>query len=166
MTLVIDVQALAAALGFSLEQLEANRSGRITRDQLMALAPEIGMALVLLVAVIGVLVLSRRLGGPWTLQRGLVVAAVAVGGLAFGAWIGLAPVRDVLAGAPAVVQGPLVEVRSVPRAKQQAPLVVIGDVELYASGVPDLVREQLVPGTYRAYYLPHTRRLLSLEPVP
>jgi hypothetical protein len=159
------VDSIAAVLRFTLEQLEANRAGRITRDQLMALAPDLVMPFLLIVAVTGLAIFSRRFVGEWTPSRVLLIVAVVMGGVGFSAWIGLAPLRDLLVDAPAVVQGELVEVRSEPRSKGTAPLVVIDSVELHAQGEPNEARKLVLPGTYRAYYLPHTKRLLSLEPV-
>ncbi len=114
----MDSQAsIAAVLRFTLEQLEANRAGRITRDQLMALAPDLVMPLLLIGAMIGLAIFSRRFVGEWTLSRILLIIALVVGGAGFAAWIGLAPLRDLLSGAPAVVHGELTEVRSEPRSR-------------------------------------------------
>lgn len=164
MTPSIDMQAVAISLGFTLEQLEANRAGRVTSDQLMALASDLVIAVLLVVAVIGLALASRKLGGGWTLKQWIIIAVVGLVGLGIAGLMGLAPLRDLLSGAPAVAEGMLDEIRSETRGKGQAPVLIIGDVEIAARGEPKLVREQVPLGKYRAYYLPHTRRLLSLEP--
>jgi len=160
------IEPLARVVGFTPEQLVANREGEVTSEQLDPLTSGVVMPALLVVATVaGVIAFAVRARGPHPGGRIATLVLVALGALAFAVWLGLDPVRDRVERTPAVVEGPIDAVEGGGGPKGGQSVVKIGGLSLMAMGAHGQIQDELRPGSYRVYYLRHTERLLSMEPL-
>jgi hypothetical protein len=165
------IEILAQANGFTLDDLKANQNGEVTDAQRWAgLKKMIPGVIFMGVAVIfGLLFLYPLLSG-FDL-RGNLVPLLFVGGflaifVAIGFTMVLNAILDFNTREPEVVEG---EGRKITRRKSSGKssrtvyYYVIGDHEFE---VPQRAFPALVEGiNYRAYFMPRTKRLVTLEPL-
>lgn len=165
-----DIASLGHFVGFTYEELVANREGEVTSDQLYPLITPTVIAAIMLMVTIRLATWptgdrSEAPARPSWLSPQLLRWLLVLGGLGFAAWVGLNPVRDLVGRTPAVVEGSIDAVEGGAGAKGERSFVKIGGLSLIAKRTPRWVQDKLRPGRYRVYYLPHTKNLLSMEPV-
>jgi hypothetical protein len=167
--------ALAAALDFRLDDLDANRAGRLARRQRLTLFFLYGLFAALSLGFpLGYLVwLLTQPGLPrtelWTVFLCVMLPLLALGALVL--W-NLRPVlRDLLTGAVAqqVGQAYKAVVTRTLRGRTDTRYTVrfaAGEPEARTFDIPRAAFDALEPGrVYRAYYLPASGKLISLEPI-
>ncbi|HVZ85759.1 MAG TPA: hypothetical protein VHG72_02245 [Polyangia bacterium] len=155
-----DLTHIASALQFSLSDLELNRVGKLSAGQTWSSVKDLlvatGLLLTSLAAIPAVLLMGHQVR---TFVR---VIAIVMGGVmgslisVYFAWAALTAVR---AHKPSVAEGPLQlpgggrPMRA--RIGQFDGLLGIGGYDVWKAGE-----------RYRIYYLPGTKRFLSIEPTP
>ena len=154
---------LDGVFGFTTEQLVANREGRVADGQTGPLWAGVfwGVPLTLIALLLGFSAIKFARGflrvlGP-ILGTG---AALVIGGL-----VAYPSIRDLLEPTVAVAEGPVTE--QVGAGKGQGTAVLTIDGQRLLTGGPTMAAaEAIVRGdVYRAYYLPTTKRMLSIERV-
>jgi hypothetical protein len=168
-------RALAGALDFRLEDLDANRSGRLARRQRLALFLLYGLFAALSLGFpLGYLVwLLARPGLPrtelWTVFLCVMLPLLALG--AFMLWNLRTLLRDLLSGdvAQQVGQAHKAAVTRSLRGRTDTRYTVqfaSGQGEARAFDIPRAAYDALQPErVYRAYYLPASGKLISVEPI-
>ncbi len=157
----VATSSLAEVFGFTAEQLAANREGLLLADQARALWSPIvwGAPLVLLTLTIGVLAIRHAHGA----LRFIAPLLALVAATALTLWTVYPACQDLRAGAAAMIEGPVHARSGVGKGPGRA-VLHIGALQLLTAGAPIAVGEVIEQGTlYRAYYLPHSSRLLSIE---
>lgn len=157
-----DNQELASVFGFTAEQLVANREGRVADGQTAPLWTGVlwGVPLSLLALGLGLSAIKfakgfMRVLGP---ILGAIVAVVLAGVIAYPS------LRDLFEPTVAVAEGPVTEQSGAGKGPGKA-VLTIGDQRLLSEGETMAAAEAIVKNqVYRAYYLPNTKRLLSIEP--
>jgi hypothetical protein len=156
-------QPLDQVYGFTTEHLAANREGHVIEAQT---APLWGA--VLWAGFLGLAALLLGLAAV-RLARGPVrVIGPIMGTIAAAALIGIVAVpalRDLITSEVAVVEGKVREQTSVGRGGGEA-VLHFEKVRVLTQGTGADSKAAIDDdGVYRAFYLPHTRRLLSIERV-
>jgi hypothetical protein len=157
-----ETHELASVFGFTAEQLVANREGRVADGQTAPLWTGVlwGVPLSLLALALGLSAIKfakgfMRVLGP---ILGTIAALVLAGVIAYPS------LRDLLDPTVAVVEGPVTEQTGAGKGPGQA-VLTIGDQRLLTEGETMAAAEVIGKDqVYRAYYLPSTKRLLSIEP--
>jgi protein-S-isoprenylcysteine O-methyltransferase Ste14 len=161
---------LARANGFTTEDLQANQNGEVTQAQRMGglkkLVP--GLFIMVVTLVVGILILYPFFSSS-QLNSNLLPIIFIGGFLAIFGAIGFSIVLnaflDLNATAPESVEGEghkITRRKSSGRSSRTVYYYVIGDREFEVS---QKVFPALLEGfTYRAYFMPHTKRLLAIEP--
>ncbi|MFV8755112.1 hypothetical protein ACNOYE_31580 [Nannocystaceae bacterium ST9] len=156
--------SLAEVFGFTSEQLASNREGRLGEGQTAPLwtavawsVPTSLLALLLGIAAIKYARGVLRVVGPLL----GTLAALAIGGL-----LAYPSLRDLFEPRVALVEGPVSDQSGAGKGPGQA-VLHIGDQRLLTRGETMAAAAVIVRGeVYRAYYLPNTKRLLSIEAAP
>lgn len=164
-------RALAAALGFRLEDLEANRAGRLARRQRLALLliylAVIGLTLLFPVGFLSWLLATP---GPPRTEPWIVLLCAALPLFLLGSmalWIARALLRDALAGAVVQQVGPArtAAITRTLRGRSDTRYTVQFGSD-HSFNIPQAAFDAFQPGrVYRAYYLPASGKLVSVEPI-
>lgn len=157
-----EIDELAGVFGFTAEQLVANREGRVADGQTAPLWTGVlwGVPLSLLALALGLSAIKLARGimrvlGP---ILGTIAALVLAGVIAYPS------LRDLLEPTVAVVEGPVTEQVGAGKGPGRA-VLTIADQRLQTEGETMAAAATIVKNqVYRAYYLPNTKRLLSIEP--
>ncbi|MCC7361917.1 MAG: hypothetical protein IT317_20705 [Anaerolineales bacterium] len=161
---------LARTFGFRLEDLEANRAGRLARRQVLSLLlAEAAFAALTLVFPIGFLLnllLVRRAdtSGLWITFLCAGLPLFVVGALTL--WQARRFLADVLARRVAahVGQARKATHTRIIRSREEQRYTVRFDEQVFE--LPRAAYESLAPGrVYRAYALPRSGKLISVEPI-
>ncbi len=162
---------LMLANDFALETLTLNRTGRMAEGQgaqLVRWLWEMAALDLMIVVLIGILAyFVWRAPNPPAVTAGLMalVTAVAIALVIFGWREGRQIAADLRAGTVTAAEG-LARKEIVHRlsSREDSYYYQMGALTF---GVSEKGYEALIEGrSYRMYYLPHTKRLLSLEPLP
>jgi hypothetical protein len=163
-------QALAAALGFRPEDLDANRSGRLARRQrltlLLVYAAYAGLTVVFPLGLLTWLLAQPGPAGSelWIVFLCVALPLLALGGLSL--WNARRLLRDVLGGVVAqqVGQARKGVVTRTLRGRSDTRYSVQFETRVFE--IPRAAFEALQAGrVYRAYYLPGSGRLVSVEAI-
>ncbi|MCA9707561.1 MAG: hypothetical protein KDK70_17040 [Myxococcales bacterium] len=134
-------------VGFTAEELVANRQGEVTGDQLGPLTSGVVMpALLVVVTIAGVVAFGLRARGPHPPGRIVVLVLAALGALGAAVLMGLAPVRDLLERTPAVVEGPIDAVEGGGGPKGGQSIVKSGGLPLTSKITHGQSEQELRPG--------------------
>jgi hypothetical protein len=169
-------EELAAALGFTSADLEANRAGRLSAAQRtfwfrQHVSRAAGSAAVCLLLAAGCVALAFAIGIGYQLAWAILVLAALI--LFLGGYLAVVTLnlsQDLNAGLISSVEGlvqPSVEVSNM-RTVSYLPAMplwtffwVVGDQRFWVSGKAYGV---LTPARHRLYFLPRTRRVVAAEP--
>lgn len=154
---------LPQAFGFTEEQLASNREGQVAEGQTSVLWTSVlwGVPLSVLALLLGLAAL-RYARGPLRVVGPLLGLVAALG---LGTLMAYPSLRDLVAPTVAAAEGPVTEQTGAGKGPGHA-VLTIGGQRLLTQAPTMVAAEAIEKGTvYRAYYLPHTKRLLSIEPV-
>ena len=147
-------QQIADSLGFSLEELALNRAGSVSWRQLASLFAWTLFPLFFAFAVALLLFVGPK-GKTWMI---VLYRLLAVGVLSLFGWMSWESAADLFERKVHFAEGP-VQFESNGRGVR----IVIGT---FRGGVwPNAASVLPQGGNYRLYYLPHSDRVLSIEPI-
>jgi hypothetical protein len=155
--------SLSEVFGFTEAQLSSNREGVVADGQTTSLWISVawGVPLGLGALLVGLAAIKYARGV-------LRVLGPLMGGLAatfLGVLLVYTAVRDLVDSRVVRVEGPVTEQVGVGKGPGKA-VLTIGGERLSTEGDTMAAAAAIEKGVvYRAYYLPHTKRLLSIEPV-
>jgi hypothetical protein len=154
---------LASVFGFTTEQLVTNREGRVADGQSEPLWVGVMWGVPLSLAALGLGLAAIKFARGFLRVLGPILGTGAAVLLALV--VAYPSIRDLLEPTVAVIEGPVTE--QVGAGKGQGTAVLtIGGQRLLTEGPTMAAKEAIVRGeVYRAYYLPNTKRLLSIERV-
>ena len=151
--------ALAAAHGFQMDELDTNRQGRVAGGQRSLLVSKLLFLVVVLVAGIGWVIWQFALVlqySPWSFL-GLGFFLLIMGMLTRERWL------DLLEGRALMLEGFVQAIEE--SSDDSSSYYYVLDRQRFQ--VSANAHKALVPGErYRLYYLPHSKKLLSIEPLP
>jgi hypothetical protein len=149
-----EIDPLAAAFGFTAEQLAANREGLLAEGQTTPLWTTVlwSVPLSLAMVVLGFVALKYARGIFRVI--GLFFGMFSAGVLA--AVFAYPPIRDLIEPTVGILEGVVTE--------STGDTLQVGDQRLRTTGKTTAAADAIVPDrVYRAYYLTNTKRLLSIE---
>ena len=151
--------ALAAAHGFQMDELDTNRQGRVAGGQRSLLVSKLLFLVVVLGVGLGWVIWQFALVlqyAPWSFL-GLGFFLLIMGMLTRERWL------DLLEGRALMLEGLVQAIEE--SSDDSSSYYYVLDRQRFS--VSAIAHKALVPGErYRLYYLPHSKKLLSIEPLP
>ncbi len=151
--------ALAEAHGFQMDELDTNRQGRVAGGQRSLLVSKLLFLVVIVVAGIGWVIWQFALVLQYSPRSflGLGLFLLIMGMLTRERWL------DLLEGRAAMLEGFVQAIEE--SSDDSSSYYYVLDRQRFS--VSAIAHKALVPGErYRLYYLPHSKKLLSIEPSP
>lgn len=158
-----DPRQLEYMFQFTTEQLAANRAGTIAPGQLTETikAAVFGSLFVLAILGFGFVATRGERGVP--ALRIIAPLLMAIGGAGIAAIAVVPAVRDLITGTVSAIDGKVDSVGISGKGRGDAVLVV-GNVRILTRADPSAARSLVEKDVgFRVYYLPYSKRLLSLE---
>jgi hypothetical protein len=160
------LEILAQANKFSLQDLERNRNGELTEEQRRKGLPNILGGLFFGIIPLGIIALALFSGGDIGLETWIMPGIFLLIFGALGAWMMFTGLADYLAHVPLVVEGvggKRKRTTSGRRSRRTVYYYVIGEHSFQVT--PDAYGALIEGQHYRAYLLPKTKKLLTIEPL-
>jgi hypothetical protein len=154
---------LASVFGFTTEQLAANREGQLADGQTSSLWVGVLWGVPLSLAALGLGLAAIKFARGFLRVLGPILGTGAA--VLLAAVVAYPSLRDMLEPTVAVAEGPVTEQVGAGKGHGTAVLTIDGK-RLMTMGPTLVVKEASVRDeVYRAYYLPNTKRMLSIERV-
>jgi hypothetical protein len=160
------LEILAQANKFNLQDLERNRNGELTEQQRRKGLPNILGGLFFGIIPLGILALVLFSGDTIGLEAWIMPIIFLVIFGALGAWMMFTGLADYMAHVPLVVEGvggKRKRTTSGRRSRRTVYYYVIGEQSFQVT--PEAYTALIEGQRYRAYLLPKTKKLLTIEPL-